>query len=203
MLILGLTGPTGAGKTLFSEILKGYGYPTLNADELYHSLLVPPSHALDAIRAEFGDGFFFENGELNRKKLGSHVFSSPAELEKLNSTVLPIVIASAEKIAEEYRNNGVSMLIIDAPTLFESGYDKACELTVSILAPAKIRAERISRRDGISKSDALLRINAQKSDEFYISRSDKIIINDGSESLEAKARELLCELGLCGGEKNE
>ena len=193
--IIGLTGPSGAGKTLFSFFLCAKGCPCINADELYHSMLIPPSILLDAIRREFGDEFFNENGELDRKALGKFVFSSKEKLEFLNATVLPLVIKKMQKIANDYEKNGAKLLIIDAPTLFEAGYDKSCDITVSILAPENIRVERISERDEISIDDAVLRTNAQKDDSFYYERSDRIIINDSTEdALKEKASALICEL---------
>ena len=195
MKILGLTGPSGAGKTLFSFFICAKGYPCINADELYHSMLNPPSVLLDAIRSEFGDAFFNENGELDRKALGNLVFSKKEKLELLNATVLPLVIKKMQKIATEYEKNGAKLLIIDAPTLFEAGYDKSCDITVSILAPTDLRVERISERDEISYTDALLRTTAQKNDEFYRERSDRIIINDSDEeALKIKAHALVKEL---------
>ena len=95
----------------------------------------------------------------------------------------------------EYEKNGAKLLIIDAPTLFEAGYDQSCDFTVSILAPAAVRVGRISERDDISYDDALLRTNAQKDDSFYRERSDRIIINDTDENaLKEKANALLLEL---------
>ena len=169
MKILGLTGPSGSGKTLFSSFLIAKGFPCINADKLYHSMLVPPSNALDAIRKEFVDSFFSENGELDRRALGQLVFSSKEALERLNTTVLPLVIEKMQRIANEYERGGARLLIIDAPTLFEAGYDKSCGLTVSVLAPADVRIKRISERDEISLSDASLRTKAQKDDSFTTS----------------------------------
>lgn len=195
MKILGLTGPSGSGKTLFSRFLGSRGYPCINADELYHSMLVPPSALLDSIKAEFGDSFFDENGELDRKALGRLVFSSKESLERLNATVLPAVIEKIRAIAKYYEQNGAKILIIDAPTLFEAGYDKSCDMTVSILAPTSLRVERISERDEISTSDALLRTQAQKDDSFYYERSDRVIVNDADEeALKRQAEALICEL---------
>lgn len=205
MKIIGLTGPSGSGKTLFCEAFQKKGIPTLNADELYHSMLKPPSNLLDALRRTFGDDFFTEDGELDRKKLGAFVFASPERLELLNSTVLPIVKQKMDEITDKYEKNGAPLILIDAPTLFEAGYDKSCDLTVSLLASKSLRIARIALRDGISESDAILRSNAQKPDEFYIKRSDRIIYNDGdSDALLIQAENLIAELFTSEGEdKNE
>ena len=150
---------------------------------------------LDAIRREFGDSFFNDNGELDRKELGKFVFSKKENLELLNATVLPLVIEKMQEIAKDYQKNGAKILVIDAPTLFEAGYDKSCNMTVSILAPANIRIGRISERDEISYDDALLRTKAQKDDSFYYERSDRVIVNDSDEeALKKKAEDLIEEL---------
>ena len=195
MKILGLTGQSGAGKTLFATELVKKGYPCVNADELYHTMLQPPSLVLDAIRREFGDGVITECGELDRRALAREVFSDKEKLSLLNATVLPIVANRIREIAKAEAKKGVSLLIVDAPTLFESGFYADCDLTVAFIAPAELRIMRIAERDGLSLEDATLRTKAQKSDEFYIKRADRIIINNGNISdLSKKASDLLAEL---------
>lgn len=195
MKILGLTGQSGAGKTLFAKELIKKGYPCVNADELYHSMLKPPSLVLDAIRREFGSGVLTKDGELDRPALAREVFNDKEKLSLLNATVLPLVIDNIREIAKEEAKKGTPLLTVDAPTLFESGFDADCDLTVAFIAPAELRIKRIAERDGLSLEDAALRTKAQKSDEFYTERADKIIINDKSESdLSAKADAIIAEL---------
>ena len=198
MKILGLTGQSGAGKTLFSKMLQEKGYPSINADELYHSMLIPPSKVLDGIRCAFGEEFFLSDSSLDRRKLAKHVFSNKEKLTLLNETVLPIVTEKIMELAQEYNDMGVELLVIDAPTLFESGYDKSCDITVSIIAPSKSRTQRISERDNINLEDAILRTNAQKDDSFYYERSDYVIVNDADiDTLRKKAERLICAIGIC------
>ena len=202
MKILGLTGQSGAGKTIFSEILIKLGHPCINADELYHASLVPPSEILDAIKNTFGDDFILADGGLDRKKLAKHVFTSKENLDKLNCAVLPIMSKKVIEIAKDFERSGAHLVVIDAPTLFEAGLDSICDMTVSVIAPEGTRIARIAERDSISLDDAILRTKAQKSNEFYYERSDYVITNDSSlADLRKKAERLICAMGISAMKK--
>lgn len=197
MRIIGLTGPSGAGKSLVCEHFKGLGIPSVNADEVYHGLLVPPSPCLDALTDAFGKDILTENGELSREKLSKIVFSDKDKLELLNKTVLGFVLDKIREIIKGLEADGEASVIIDAPTLIESGFHKECNTVVSVLCPAECRIDRIIARDSLKRKAAEARINAQKPDEFYISHSDEIIINDAGEAeLIAKADALAKKLLL-------
>ena len=197
MKILGLTGQSGAGKTIFSEMLMKLGHPCINADELYHASLVPPSEILDAIKDTFGSDFLLEDGGLDRKKLAKHVFTSKENLDKLNGAVLPIMAKKVIAIAKDFEAKGAQLVVIDAPTLFEAGLDSICDMTVSVVAPDSVRIERIAERDNISIDDAILRTKAQKNDDFYYERSDYVIVNNSSlEDLRTKTERLICAMGI-------
>lgn len=178
MNIIGITGPTGAGKSALSHYFEIKNIPYIDADDVYHKMLLPPSECLDALRLEFGDEILFADGTLDRAKLGAIVFSSPEKLEALNRTVLGRVIAKINVMISDYANNGFNAVVIDAPTLIESGLDKQCSTVISILAPAEVRIQRIMERDRLTREQAELRVKAQKDDSFYRMRSDKVIIND-------------------------
>ena len=182
MKIVGITGPTGAGKSALSEYLRGRGIPVIDADALYHSLLIPPSPCLDALRNAFGEEIFSPEGMLDRKKLANIVFGDKNKLELLNKTVLDFVLNRARQILREYEAEGIAIAAIDAPTLIESGFHTECHTVVSVICPSKLRIERIILRDNIEKEAAEARVHGQKSDGFYISHSDRIIQNDSSES---------------------
>lgn len=180
MKIIGITGPTGAGKSVLCEHLTKAGIPCIDADRVYHSLLLPPSECLNAIKRTFGDEIFSPDGKLDRAKLGAIVFNEPKKLELLNKTVLGNVLCEIRLIIDDYRRKGVSSVAVDAPTLIESGFYKECTTVISVLAPREVRLERIMERDCLSEEKAQLRINAQKSDEFYREYSDIILQNDGN-----------------------
>ena len=202
MRIIGITGPTGSGKTCLTERIRALGIPTVNADELYHSMLVPPSECLDAIRAQFGDGVFRADGSLDRETLSALVFSDGQKLELLNKTVLNIVIEKIRSIISELEARGECAIAIDAPTLIESGFHRECDTVISVISPSKARAERISARDGITPQRAAERIKAQRQDSFYTDNSDITVFNDGTaEEFEAKIDALIAELALTDGKE--
>ena len=178
MKIIGITGPSGSGKSILGNFLANRDIPVINADELYHSLLIPPSRCLDKIRDSFGDEVFNSDGTLNRPALSHVVFADKSKLELLNSSVLSIVIEEAEKLIDEFARSGKKIVAMDAPTLIESGFDKKCDLVISVISDPSTRAKRIAERDNISDSDAAERIGAQQNDDFYKKHSDVVIIND-------------------------
>jgi dephospho-CoA kinase len=182
MKIIGVTGPSGAGKSLLSETFTKRNIPVIDADALYHSLLVPPSECLDAIKAAFGECVIAPDGTLDRAALGAVVFSNEKKLALLNETVLSRVLVQIREVIASYAESGAIAVAVDAPTLIESGFNRECDFVLSILAPKRDRIERIMARDSISREKAELRINAQKDDEFYIKASDAVLINDGSQN---------------------
>ncbi len=181
MKIIGVTGPSGSGKTLFGEYFSKLGIPVINADEVYHGMLVPPSECLDAIKGAFGESVISSDGSLDRSVLSSIVFNDKAKLALLNETVLDIVIKEIRRqvaLLEKQRNRAV---IIDAPTLIESGLYKDCDRIVSVISSKEMRIKRISERDGIAISKAKERVDAQCPDSFYIEASDIVLENNGTE----------------------
>ena len=189
--ILGLTGPSGAGKSELCRALETRGLPSINADEVYHSLLYPNSPCVKAIAERFGGAVLDENGNLNRAALASVVFSADGneKLEELNRITHAFVIPEMLEKLGEFEKSDVDAVICDVPLLFESGFDKKCDFTVAVLANADERVKRIVARDKISEIAAKNRVSAQKNDEFYTSRADIVIKNEekGLASLEKGA----------------
>ena len=201
MKVIGITGPSGSGKSLLCRFLSENGVFCIDADKVYHSLLIPPSECLDAIRKAFGDEIFTSDGELDRAALATLVFNDTQKLELLNLTVLRYVLAKIRDIIGEYREQGGKTVAVDAPTLIESGFDKECDIVVSVIASPSDRKERIIERDTISEQRANERIKAQKSDEFYRSHSGIVIENNGTPEQFKEVAERL--LGNLIGEGND
>ena len=180
MLVIGLTGPTGAGKGAVASIFAQYGIPVINADRVYHQLLIPPSPCLDELVRHFGRTILADDGTLNRRALGEIVFSSPAALDNLNTIAHRYVMEEIRLQLDVLRRQKLRAAVLDAPQLFEAGANRDCGVIISVLADANLRLERIVARDGIDADLAYRRIAAQKKDEFFRSHSDYIIENNDS-----------------------
>lgn len=197
MLVIGLTGPSGAGKGSVADIFSAYGIPVINADEVYHQLLLPPSLCLDELTDRFGVGILSENGTLDRRALGAIVFSDPIALEALNTITHHHVMREIRRRLEQLRRDHTRAAVIDAPQLFEAGAERDCNVIVSVIADKMLRLDRIMRRDGIDEKAAMQRIEAQKSDAFFRAHSDYVIENDTvPEALLPEVRRILCEMGV-------
>ena len=186
-IIIGLTGPTGAGKSSLSAVAARLGIKVIDCDRVARSTS-ENKQMLNLLCAEFGEDIV-KNGVLDRKALAARAFSSPERTEKMNSIMLPFICENIEKqITGE-------CVILYAPTLFESGLDKRCDKIIGVLADVQTRRARIVERDGLSESEASVRLSAAKTDEFFVSRCDYIIYNNGSEAdLYAEAEALLRQI---------
>ncbi|MBQ2999775.1 MAG: dephospho-CoA kinase [Clostridia bacterium] len=194
--IIGVTGPTGAGKSFLCKALSER-IPMIDADEVYHSLLIPPSECLDALRKTFGNDVFLPNGALDRTVLSEIVFSDKEKLTLLNGTVLHFVLNRIREMIADLEHSGNTCVLVDAPTLIESGFHIECDAVISVLSSPELRLSRIMTRDEISEEKASLRIAAQKDDDFYRAHSDLVLFNDGdTESLIRHATEFLATLDI-------
>ena len=179
MHVYGITGPSGAGKSMLCEYMAHRGIPHIDADKIYHELLVPPSAVLDALRKSFGTKIFTADGVLDRAVLSAIVFNDKEKLALLNETVLEFVLKEIRRRIRALEKDGFSAVAVDAPTLIESGFNKECDTVITVLSSFAIRTARIMERDGITREKAEERIRAQKPDEFYEEYSDIVLINDG------------------------
>ncbi len=181
-IIVGLTGQTGAGKSTVSGFLREQGCNIINADLVAREALAVGSDVLKRLALIFGSDIIDKDGSCRRRLLAQRAFSSEENTEILNKITHPWIKARIEEYIEMYKKSNDSVIVIDAPQLFESGCDSVCDKVIAVIAPQSIRLERIIRRDSLSISEAQLRINAQHSQEYYTRKSDFII--DGSLPLE-------------------
>ncbi len=172
--VIGITGGSGSGKTTLLEILRQRGFTGMDCDAIYHRLLETDTSLLNAIAAQFPTAF--ENGSLNRKKLGDIVFGNQDALHMLNRITHEAV---KEEILKQLHGSE-NPVAIDAIGLFESGLNALCTATVAVLAPKADRIQRLTARDGISEEYAEKRIAAQHGDHWYREHCDHVLINNST-----------------------
>ena len=173
-LIIGLTGPTGSGKTTFSALAEGEGFSVINADEVAHRVTDQNEDCRRDLKEAFGK-IFNADGTLDRKALAAKAFRDAASTKKLNQITLPYITREIEILIKE----GGDKVLLDAPTLFEAGADRLCFATVGVIAEESLRLKRIISRDGIDEERAKLRISAGKPDSFYRENCHFLIENSG------------------------
>lgn len=175
MRIIGLTGGIACGKSTVAGFLREAGYPVADADAVSHSVTGPEGSALPAIREAFGDAVFHADGTLNRRALAAEVFEHPASLETLNAVTHPLILAEMLRQTREAEENGAQIVIWDVPLLFESGFDKLCDETVCVVAPREEQIVRLALRDGLSREEAVRRIDSQMPLEEKAARCGRVI----------------------------
>ena len=189
---IGLTGSSGSGKSTVAAMFHARGCHIVDCDEISRSIDALSEYKA-AVREKFGDGVFDKGGDIDRRALGKIVFENTELLSALTVISHPIIIS---RVLEEIEKCGDENVVIDAPLLFESGLDKICDTTVGVIADAKERARRVSRRDGIPEKDAAYRVSLQKNDDFYRKNCIFIIENDGTrEELEKSFGALAAKIG--------
>ena len=172
-MIIGITGGTGCGKTTLLDIIRSAGGLVLDCDEIYHELLETDQSMLCAIEERFPGTV--EHGHLQRKKLGTLVFSDPDALADLNRITHNAVRREVLRRLEAKP----SLAAIDAIGLFEGDLAKLCDVTVAVTAPPEERVKRLMARDGITEEYARKRIAAQHNDGWFREKCDHVLENNG------------------------
>ena len=180
--VIGLTGQTGAGKSTVSALLRGRGIPVIDADEVSREVVAGGGSCLADLALAFSISILHADGTLNRRRLASMVFGDAKKLAKLNSIIFPYIREKIGEKIEALDRQGERMVLLDAPTLFESGADAICDKIVVVTAPERLRLDRIMIRDRLTDEEARKRMSAQQDDAFYTSRADYVIKNAGEES---------------------
>ena len=194
MTVLGLTGPTGAGKGVVGELLAARGACIIDTDRLAREVVQAGSPCLSQLCDRFGQDILRADGSLDRAALAKKAFADPAEKAALEAITHPAIIARSKEILA---SADAPVAVIDAPLLFESGMDALCDATLAVTAPAAVRMARIMRRDGIDEAAARLRMNAQPDEQFYRSRATHTLENDGDlQALAAQLETLIQAMGV-------
>ena len=200
MTVIGITGPTGAGKTTALRVLGRMGYEIVDCDALYYELLRESPALRRSLEEAFG-GVFLPDGSLDRKKLAARVFGDAQALDRLNAIVFPAVYSAVEQKIKNCAQKGVA---IDAVNLVESGIGDLCGLTVAVTAEPGTRLGRIMARDRLDGGRAAARIAAQKPAQWYREHCAFVLENraESREAFERLAGRFFADL-LAGKNKEE
>lgn len=176
-VIYGLTGQTGAGKSTVAKMLSEKGYLIVDGDIAARAVVEKGSCVLSKLAKTFGEDILNENGELIRSALAKKAFSSEENRQKLNAITHPAVTAWSIDFIKNNLTADHKGVVIDAAAIFDSDIQRYCTKMIVVTAPESERLERIISRDGVSTEAAMLRINAQKDEEYYKQRADILIRN--------------------------
>ncbi len=179
MIVLGLTGSIGCGKSSLSQILQKENIDIIDADIIARQIY-DDEDLLSKIYKEFGQTIKNEDGSLNRKALGKIVFSDNEKLIKLNKLTHPRIRQNVSDKIEECKVKNKQIVVLDAALLIESDYMNFIDKLLVITCNQDIQIERIKKRDNCSTDDALSRINSQMKQEDKIKYADYVIDNSGS-----------------------
>lgn len=179
MFILGLTGPTGSGKSLASRVFADEGYAVINADQTARSAVRKGSLCLAELVKSFGKEILLPDGELDRKALANLAFSDKGKTNLLNSVTHPHIIEEIKSEIDQLSATGAEAIVLDAPALFESGAQKLCSKVVAVIADKNLRYERIRIRDRLTPEEADRRMAAQHPPGYYTQKADYALVNNG------------------------
>ena len=180
MIIIGLTGGMGSGKSTVSAYLaENTGIPVIDADKIAHDITEPGQPTLTRLEEAFGSGIIRADGTLNRKKLAGIVFPSQEKKELLDRITHGAIREQINREIEAANREQKPAVILDVPLLMETGMDAQCDAVWVVTADMKVRIDRVSARDNIGEEEINARIARQMSDGERFSRADEIIDNSG------------------------
>lgn len=193
---LGLTGGIATGKSTADEFFKKKNIPIVDSDQIAHELMAKDQASYQAIVGHFGNEILAADGEIDRKKLGSIVFNDKNQLKRLNELTHPLILNNMEEKITQYQAQGVPLVILDIPLLFEDDLSHYCDATLLVTAPPQLELSRLMARNNLSKEDAQKRIASQMPLSEKEKLADYVIENAGTvNDLENKLSSLLEEIG--------
>ena len=176
MIIIGLTGSIGMGKSTAASMLRRLGVPVHDADAEVHCLIGPGGAAVGAVEQEFPG--VAKNGAVDRGLLGKHVFGDPIALKKLEAILHPLVAKRKHIFLCDGARRGVRVVALDVPLLFETGGNAKCDVTIVVTASSLIQTQRVLRRPGMSRR-RLIEIRAQQMSEHEKCRRADFVVPTG------------------------
>ena len=178
--IIGLMGNSGSGKSTVAKYLREKGAQVIDADEVGREVCEPGQPGLAAVKERFEPYFFNDDGTLNRKRMGRHVFANKRELRKLEDILHPIIL---RQVKAEMDASQDGLVVIDCALLVKTGLFHLADEVWLVKAELDTKINRICERDGIPHDQAINRLRNQESDDEMMQFADKILVNDGSREM--------------------
>ncbi|WP_283621265.1 dephospho-CoA kinase [Limosilactobacillus avium] len=194
--VVGLTGGIASGKSTVSQMLSQVGLPIVDADQVAHRLQQPGQLGLSELVGQFGREILTADGHLNRGALGKMAFSDAGVRHQLNAIMQPLIRETIMDQLAAFKKQDIPFVILDAPLLFEQGYDQECDLIVVVTVSHDCQVQRLMSRNGYTRAVAEQRIAAQWPLAKKSRQADVVINNDGSlDELRRQVAKLVDYLG--------
>lgn len=191
MKVVGLCGSSGAGKSTVGAMFGEFNFAHIDTDSIYHSLIASSTECTAELASYFGNIILNESGGINRPTLAEIVFGDRDKLLVLNKIAHKHVLSAVRQIIKSLAlDSSVQGVLVDAPLLFESGFDKECDAIIAVIADRDVKIERIMKRDNITRLQAEKRLNNQIPDEDIISRASYIITNNNLDELRCSVKDI-------------
>ena len=178
MLVIGLTGGIGTGKTEVARFLRELGTVVIESDKIAHLSYLPGTEAYEAIVSVFGEEVLDETGVVDRKSLGKIVFSDDGRRIELEKIVWPAARTWIEVRLTEEEKQKSRVVVIEVPKLYEAGWDQIVDVVWTVEAPEGEICRRLEQRSGFSQSETNARVAAQTTRAERVDRADRVIENN-------------------------
>ena len=175
MIVFGLTGSIGMGKSKAASMMKMMGVPVHDSDKAVHAALMPKGKAFEEVAVTFPEAWDKKNRIIDRKKLGGIVFHDKAALKKLEDILHPIAKESQSAFVRAMKAKGKKAVVLEIPLLFETGAEKRVDYTICVTAPAAIQKRRVMKRKGMDEEKFRRIIESQMPDEEKQNRADFVV----------------------------
>lgn len=183
LLIVGLVGRAGSGKSTVARALAATGAVVVDADELGHDITDHDPDVRAALLAEYGPAVFLEDGTLHRRLVATKVFSNPTALERLNSLVHPRILKRVRlEIAKRAAEGHRGVVLVDAALMLDWGFERECDAVIAVVAPEEQQVARLVAGRGWTAAEAQRRLAAQKPNAYFESVADVTLDNRGTEA---------------------
>jgi len=178
VLVIGLTGGIGTGKTEVAHVLLELGAVVIESDKVAHSSYMPGTKAHEVIVSQFGNRVLDPSGFIDRKSLGKIVFSDPARRLELEEIVWPVVEEMIEDCLAEEEKRGTKVVVFEVAKLYEPGWDRFADIVWTVESPRGDIGKRVEQRSGLDETETGSRLAAQLTPDERKSRADLVIENN-------------------------